>query len=70
MTVRQHNDRKRDGQTMTGNFIKKWKTWKSKMTSVLKGGAFLCDSCKWDYGTICTRPERPNARSCPDYTKK
>ncbi len=55
---------------MTGNFIKKWKTWKSKMTSVLKGGAFLCDSCKWDYGTICTRPERPNARSCPDYTKK
>ena len=27
----------------------------------------LCDTCKYDYGTACTRPERPNARRCPDY---
>ena len=34
------------------------------------GSSYLCDSCKWDYGTACTRPERPNARTCPDYKKK
>ncbi len=31
---------------------------------------YLCDTCKWDYGNACTRPERPNALSCPDYKKK
>ena len=31
---------------------------------------YLCDSCKWDYGNACTRPERPNALKCPDYKKK
>jgi len=30
----------------------------------------LCDSCKWDYGGVCKRPERPNAFKCPDYTKR
>lgn len=30
---------------------------------------FLCDSCRYDYGDACTRPERPNARRCPDYKK-
>lgn len=30
----------------------------------------LCDSCKWDYGNVCKRPERPNARRCPDYTRR
>ncbi|MBK7877908.1 MAG: hypothetical protein IPJ77_19690 [Planctomycetes bacterium] len=30
----------------------------------------LCDTCKWDYGNACTRPERPNAVTCPDYKKK
>jgi len=33
-------------------------------------GAYLCDSCKWDYGDICKRPERPNARTCPDYKRR
>ena len=28
---------------------------------------YLCDSCKWDYGNACKRPERPNALKCPDY---
>jgi len=27
----------------------------------------LCDTCKYDYGSSCTRPERPNALRCPDY---
>ncbi len=28
---------------------------------------FLCDSCKYDYGSVCHRPERPNATQCDDY---
>lgn len=44
--------------------------WWSKAISISKGGAFLCDSCKWNYGNVCTRPERPNARECPDYKSK
>lgn len=31
------------------------------------GGRPLCDTCKYDYGSVCTRPERPNAIRCPDY---
>ena len=31
------------------------------------GGGYLCDRCKWDYGDACSRPERPNAKTCPDY---
>lgn len=31
---------------------------------------YLCDTCKWDYGNACKRPERPNALVCPDYKKK
>jgi len=31
---------------------------------------YLCDTCKWDYGNACSRPERPNALVCPDYKKK
>jgi hypothetical protein len=31
---------------------------------------YLCDTCKWDYGSACKRPERPNAVTCPDYKRK
>jgi hypothetical protein len=31
---------------------------------------YLCDSCKWDYGNACKRPERPNALTCPEYKRK
>ncbi len=31
---------------------------------------YLCDTCKYDYGNVCKRPERPNALRCPDYKKK
>ena len=38
---------------------------------VLTGSTeFLCDDCKWNYGTVCTRPERPNATRCPDFKRK
>jgi hypothetical protein len=30
-------------------------------------GEFLCDSCKYNDARYCSRPERPNARSCPDW---
>ncbi len=33
------------------------------------GGAFLCDSCRYSYGNSCSRPEKPNARRCPDYKR-
>jgi hypothetical protein len=36
----------------------------------LGGGSFLCDDCKYNYGSVCTRPERPNARRCPDYVRR
>lgn len=34
------------------------------------GGGPLCDTCKYDYGDACTRPERPNALKCPDFKRK
>jgi len=34
------------------------------------GSRYLCDDCKWDYGDACSRPERPNAVSCPDYKRR
>jgi len=37
------------------------------LTDVLGVGEILCDTCRYDYGGACTRPERPNARRCPDY---
>jgi len=30
----------------------------------------LCDTCKWDYGAVCKRRERPNALECSDYTRR
>ena len=29
----------------------------------------LCDTCRYDYGEACRRPERPNAVDCDDYEK-
>lgn len=36
----------------------------------LDGGEFLCDRCKYNHPNTCSRPERPNARVCPDYKGK
>lgn len=32
-------------------------------------GEFLCDSCRYNYGSACSRRERPNARICMDYKR-
>ena len=37
------------------------------LRGLVSGGRPLCDTCKYDYGNVCTRPERPNALKCPDY---
>ena len=45
-----------------------------RLLNVLRGLAPrtrpLCDTCKYDYGDACTRPERPNALQCPDYKRR
>lgn len=34
------------------------------------GSEFLCDTCAYDHPSACNRPERPNARKCPDYKRR
>ena len=41
-----------------------------KLISWLGVGGFLCDTCKFDHPTACRRPERPNAKVCPDYERR
>jgi len=36
---------------------------------LLADNEFLCDTCRYDYGSACVRPERPNAMECEDYKK-
>jgi len=49
----------------TMNFFKRlWQRWRCSLS-----GNFLCDTCKYDYGGACRRPERPNATTCPDYQR-
>ena len=33
------------------------------------GSRYLCDTCKYSYGDVCSRPEKPNATKCPDYKR-
>jgi len=41
-----------------------------RLKAVSGQGEPLCDTCRYDYGDACSRPERPNARSCPDYKRR
>ena len=49
-------------------------SWLSKLLAALlgrfRGGAPLCDTCQYDYGDACSRPERPNAMRCADYKRR
>jgi hypothetical protein len=36
----------------------------------LESRRYLCDSCRYDYPGACSRPERPNAVTCPDYKRR
>jgi hypothetical protein len=44
-----------------------FKTLWQRLVTSLGLGKILCDSCKYDYGTACTRQERPNATVCSEY---
>lgn len=44
--------------------------WFGALKRTTGGGGYLCDSCRWDYGDACRRPERPNARTCDDYKRR
>lgn len=48
------------------NPIQRMQQFWARLTS---GSEFLCDTCKYCYGNVCTRPERPNATSCPEYKR-
>ncbi|MHC5053507.1 MAG: hypothetical protein ACYTKD_02185 [Planctomycetota bacterium] len=47
-----------------------FRTFWQRLKACLGLGRILCDTCKYDYGTACTRPERPNATVCADYRKR
>lgn len=44
--------------------------WAQLMAQMRSGSEFLCDTCRYDHGNACTRPERPNATQCPDYKRR
>ncbi|HOH30635.1 MAG TPA: hypothetical protein PLC40_13240 [Candidatus Hydrogenedentes bacterium] len=55
----------------TSDYTRLWHHWKKRFFQWrLRQKCpteFLCDYCKYDYGSACSRPERPNATRCPDY---
>jgi len=48
-------------------FWKKLRRWFGELSAPTE---FLCDSCRYNYPTACHRPERPNAKRCPDFKRK
>jgi len=44
-----------------------WRTKNVIRRILLLDPKFLCDDCRYDYGHACRRPERPNAKRCPDF---
>ena len=46
------------------------KRFMQRIAGVFRSSAYLCDTCKYDYGDACKRPERPNAKVCDDYKHK
>jgi len=40
---------------------------RGKLSFLGVSGEFLCDSCKYSDARYCSRPDRPNAKRCPDY---
>lgn len=43
---------------------------KQRLMLLFSGKKFLCDTCKYNYGNACWRPERPNAATCPEYRRR
>lgn len=57
-------------RSMGAGLRRLWKRLKARLAAMGAPGRFLCDSCKYDYRTACTRPQRPNATSCEDYERR
>jgi hypothetical protein len=56
---------------IAGRGIAGFRRWLAHwLRSLLPGSRPLCDTCRYDYGNVCKRPERPNALRCPDYRRK
>jgi len=47
-----------------------WKLFWQRLRVKLGLGRILCDTCMYDYGDACRRPERPNAMVCPDFKRR
>jgi len=47
-----------------------FKKIKAFLKRKLKGEQILCDTCRYNYGNVCFRRERPNAKECPEYKAK
>jgi len=47
-----------------------WRWLAQFVRSLAPNSQPLCDTCRYDYGNVCRRPERPNALKCPDYRHK
>ena len=43
------------------------KRLRQRLAAAIFGERILCDTCRFDYGEACQRPERPNATVCEDY---
>ena len=40
------------------------------LRKLVYGDVILCDTCKYDYGRVCTNPDRPNATDCDQFARK
>ena len=53
------------------NPLRRFLQWLWGLGRASRGGSeFLCDTCRYNYGSACTRRERPNAVTCPDYKRR
>ena len=52
------------------NQVMKPKMFWWKLRKKMGSPKLLCDTCKFDYHTVCLNPRRPNATSCPDYQRR
>lgn len=59
----------RDARPRSG-FLRRLRVAWQKFLGKIGLGAILCDTCMYDYGTACTKKDRPNATVCGDYRKR
>lgn len=57
------------------NKLQRWwrrfrKSVRQRLQEMKAPGRFLCDSCRYDYGTACRNPKRPNVSRCPEYRQR